>query len=99
MKIRLHSAAKQDLIEGYHFYESQQQTIGQYFLDSLYSDIDSLVISAGTHQKSHKQLYRMLSKRFPFAIYYKITHEHIQVEAILDCRKKPAWIRERLLLK
>ncbi len=52
MKIRLHSAAKQDLIEGYHFYENQQQTIGQYFLDSL-------VISAGTHQKSHKQLYRM----------------------------------------
>lgn len=92
MKIRLHSSAKQDLIEGSHFYENQQQTIGQYFLDSL-------VISAGIHQKSHKQLYRMLSKRFPFAIYYKVTHEHIQVEAILDCRKKPAWIRKRLLIE
>ena len=38
----------------------------------------------------------MLSKRFPFAIYYKINNDGILVYAVLDCRKNPAWIKGRL---
>ena len=33
----------------YRFYERQAEGVGAYFLDSLYSDIDSLLISAGNH--------------------------------------------------
>jgi hypothetical protein len=96
MNIRVNSSAKKDLIDGYSFYERQETTIGSYFLDSLYSDIDSLVISVGVHQIIFNKYYRMLSKRFPFAIYYTIQDDTINVEAILDCRRKPAWIREKL---
>ncbi|HHL30965.1 MAG TPA: type II toxin-antitoxin system RelE/ParE family toxin [Oceanospirillales bacterium] len=96
MKIKLHASAKKDLIEGFHFYENQQKSIGYYFLDSLYSDLESLTITAGIHQIYYKIYFRMLSKRFPFAIYYKITDKIINVTAILDCRRKPAWIRNRL---
>lgn len=42
MKIKILASASQDLIEGYRFYESQAEGVGVYFLDSLYSDIDSL---------------------------------------------------------
>ena len=31
----------------------------------------------------------MLAKRFPFAIYYLIQDEFIDVYAILDCRRDP----------
>ena len=48
MKIRILASASRDLIEGYRFYEMQAEGVGAYFLDSLYSDIDSLIISAGT---------------------------------------------------
>lgn len=96
MKIKLHSSAKKDLKDGYYFYEDQETTIGDYFLGSLSSDIDSLIITAGIHQIIFNKYYRMLSKRFPFAIYYTISESTIHVEAILDCRKKPAWIRKRL---
>lgn len=46
MKLRILDAASQDLIEGYRFYETQQTGLGEYFLDSLYSDIDSLQLYA-----------------------------------------------------
>lgn len=59
MKIKLHSSAKKDLIEGFHFYEKQQQSIGQYFLDSLYSDLESLSITAGIHLTVYKTYFRM----------------------------------------
>lgn len=44
MKIKILPAALQDLENGYYFYEQQSERLGDYFLDSLYSDIDSLQI-------------------------------------------------------
>jgi len=32
----------------------------------------------------------------PFSIYYQIENKVIKVYAILDCRRDPVWIRERL---
>lgn len=46
MRIRILTAARQDLIDGYRFYEKQSQGVGGYFLSSLISDIDSLVLYA-----------------------------------------------------
>ena len=59
----------EDLVEGSRFYEKQAEGIGAYFLDSLFSDIDSLVISAGAHPVHFGKYHRLLSKRFPFAVY------------------------------
>ncbi len=96
MKIRILASASRDLVEGYRFYERQSTEIGEYFLDTLYSDIDSLVVTAGIHPVHFDQYYRLLSKRFPFAVYYRIENRIALVYAVLDCRQKPTWTRERL---
>lgn len=96
MKIRILESANQDLIDGYDFYEKQSEGLGAYFLDTLFSDIDSLKIYAGIHQVYFKKYYRLLSKRFPFAVYYKLEETTILVYAVFDCRRSPAWIRKRL---
>ena len=44
MQIRLTRSAEDDLARGIAFYELQQQSLGTYFLDSLYADIDSLML-------------------------------------------------------
>ena len=95
MKVQILDEAQQDLIDGYYFYESQESGLGEYFLDSLYSDIDSLQIYAGIH--IIKSGYnRLLSKRFPFAVYYKVEEKTARVYAVLDCRRNPLWMKERL---
>jgi hypothetical protein len=38
----------------------------------------------------------MLSRRFPFAIYYELEDEVAYVYAILDLRRDPLWIAQRL---
>lgn len=93
MKLRILDAASRDLIDGYYFYEKQQAGLGDYFLDSLYSDIDSLQLYAGMHAVFLECYYRALSKRFPFAIYYKLAGQEVLLYAVLDCRRRPAWIR------
>jgi len=97
MKIRILSPAEKDIEEGYRFYESQAPGLGAYFLDSIYSDIDSLAYFGGIHQLVFGY-HRQLSKRFPFAIYYRIIDNEILVFAALDCRRNPTWIRKRLMM-
>jgi len=96
VKVKILGAASQDLLDGYNFYEKQDKGLGSYYLDSLFSDIDSLLIYAGIHPQFHAQYHRMLSKRFPFSIYYRIEESEILIYAVLDCRRSPAWIRNRL---
>lgn len=95
MKIRILSSAAQDLIDGYRFYETQEAGLGNYFLDSLCADVDSLLLYAGIHPVFFGAYHRLLAKRFPFAIYYKIGGDVVFIHAVLDCRKNPAWARGR----
>lgn len=95
MKIQILDAAEQDLITGFKFYESQSQGLGHYFLDSVYADIESLHLYYGIHPK-HFSYHRLLTRRFPFAIYYRVEKNSIRVYAVFDCRKNPKSIHERL---
>ena len=95
MKILILDEAEQDLADGFRFYEAQKRGLGGYFLDSLFSDIESLKLYAGIHVR--QGLYhRMLSKRFPFAVYYRVAKRTIRIYAVLDCRRDPDRIAERL---
>ena len=67
MKIKILPSALADLDRGRIFYARQSESIGDYFLDALFSDIDSLELYAGTHMKVF-DFHRLLAKRFPFAV-------------------------------
>jgi plasmid stabilization system protein ParE len=95
LTIKILDAAELDIKNGIDFYKSQNEGLGDYFLDSILSDIESLYIYAGVHIQI-ANYYRLLSKRFPFSIYYKISKNTILIYAILDCRQKPSWIDVRL---
>lgn len=49
MNIRVLTSALEDLLMGRFFYDKQAAGLGDYFFDSLFSDIDSLALNAGIH--------------------------------------------------
>ena len=95
MKIFILPSALGDLADGFGFYENQEEQLGDYFLNSLLADIDSLKLYGGIHRKIFGY-HRSLAKRFPFAIYYESKDQQIFVCAVLDCRRDPKWIRQKL---
>jgi hypothetical protein len=95
MTIVILPSAKEDLAQGFAFFEEQQAGLGAYFLDSLFSDIDSLKIYAGVHRRVFGY-HRLLSNRFTFAVYYSVDSGTAYVRAVLDCRQDPVWLRKRL---
>ena len=59
------------------------------------ADVRLLPAYAGIHLQVNG-FHRMLIKRFPFALYYLIEADTIDIYAILDCRRDPSWIQQRL---
>ena len=91
MKIRLLPEAERDLEIGADFYRSQSPGLGIYFNDCLTSDIESLKLYAGIHEV-YRGFHRALSKRFPFAIYYIVKGDWVEIYAVLDARQNPKTI-------
>jgi hypothetical protein len=96
VKIVIQSSALADLADGFDFYERNEPGLGGYFLDSLYSDIDSLQLYAGIHLIHFGTYHRLLSKRFPYGIYCRVEENSVLVRAVLDLRRDPAWVKQRL---
>ena len=88
-RVEISEFALKDLEEAKRFYTATLPELGDYFIDTLLTDIESLTFYAGIHQKI-EGLYRLLSRRFPYGIYYRIiASDRVQVIAVLDLRRDP----------
>ena len=84
--IRIAPEALSDLDDGFWFYEVQQPGLGDYFASCLRADIDGLKITAGIHRTVFRDYRRLLSRVFPYAIYYTLDSNEAVVWAVVDCR-------------
>jgi hypothetical protein len=84
-----------DLNDGKAFYDRLAPGLGDYFWDSLMADIESLYLYAGIHNKK-LGYHRMISRRFPYAIYYEVKGKVARVIAVLPMRRDPAWIEKKV---
>lgn len=95
MRIKILLSAVDDLHAGRLFYEKQGEGLGEYFCDTLVSDIDSLALYAGIHRVVFGY-HRLLSRRFPYAVYYKCDGDVAVVFRVLDMRRHPIRVRQAL---
>lgn len=84
------------MTDGYWFYEDQEAGLGNYFLQSIYDDLGRLSRTGGVHRRVPGGYHRVKSRRFPYLIYYRVSANNVEVFAVIDGRRSPQWIRERL---
>ena len=96
MRLKISSDARDDLVDGFWFYENQRAGLGQYFRSSVIADIDSLYVYAGVHAIENG-FHRKLCRTFPYTIYCKLeTLNVVEIVAVLDQRLDPDSLRKRL---
>lgn len=95
MRVELREEARDDLVVGAMFYRRQVATLEDHFISCLRDDLRNLETTFGVHER-YRGFYRKLSRRFPFAIYYLVTDEVVDVVAILDCRMDSDAIDHRI---
>lgn len=90
--VRVLVDAAEDLEKAKEFYDKQEPGIGDYCVRTLVGEIASLGKFHGAH-KVHWGAHRMLSKKFPYGIFYLDTKEDVQVIAVLDLRRMPSRLK------
>ena len=95
MIIRVLRSARRTVADGIRFYERQQSGLGAYFLSSIMSDLRSLSIYAGVHQK-HNDYFRMVCTKFPYSTYYRKEGANVEIYAVLDDRRDPKRTEDAL---
>jgi len=93
MKVQILRSAIEDLERGRKFHDFQEEGVGDYFFDSLFTEIDSLTLYGGIHSV-YFGFDRLLAKRFPYAVYYKLIDGKAIVFRVLDCRRNPKRLRK-----
>jgi hypothetical protein len=94
-EVFLSEDAVTDIESGRDFYDLNSEKAGDYFVSGILSDLESLSFYAGIHPRVFG-FYRMLSRRFPFAIYYEINKDQVWVTGVFDMRRQPEGIVEKL---
>ena len=92
MRVEISESAHGDVLDGYWFYNRQEPGLGEYFSDTLYGEMASLRLYAGIHPKRYG-FHMMLSRVFPYSIYYDIEGGIAKVYAVIDSRRDPDWVR------
>jgi len=92
LNVVVHEDVAHDLDHGKLFYEMQKEGLGNYFDDTLISDIESLLLYGGVHSKRFS-LFRMFSSKFPYAIYYNVKKNTAIVLAVIDMRRDPHYTK------
>lgn len=95
-RIRISEEAVEDLADGFRFYEAQDRGLGEYFTACLRADIESLRLYAGIHRVVYQDYHRLLSRVFPFGVFYTVEEQEVMIWAVLDLRRDPSWIQARL---
>jgi hypothetical protein len=55
--------------------------------------------SLGRIHHRHFGYHRLLSKRFPFGVYYEISGNSVRIVAVLDLRQNPEGIGQALSIR
>ncbi len=87
--------AVQDMRDGKGFYAAKEEPLGDYFIQCITKDIESILVHAGVQEQKFG-CYRKLSKVFPYNIYYTVKDDTAYVVAVLPMRRDPKWITTTL---
>lgn len=96
IRIQISEDALNDLNEGFLFYEFQDAGLGDYFVSQLRADIERLKLTAGSHRVVYRDYHRQLSRVFPYGVFYTVDNDVAVVWAVIDLRRDPDWIHDRL---
>ena len=88
-------AAAADVQEAYRWYEIQRVGLGEEFLGAVTTAIQSVLANPQQFPVVHRQTRRVLLRRFPYGLYYRLVQEQVVVVACMHARRDPRRSQSR----
>ncbi len=88
-------ATSADIADAYEWYEGQHAGLGEEFRGELHVACTLLAEFSDAGPAVHLNLRRLLLRRFPYAIYYRVVGAVIEVRGCLHLHRDPRAWRQR----
>jgi plasmid stabilization system protein ParE len=85
-----------DLDEAYLWYEGRRRGLGEEFLGCVDATIQQILRLPRAPGVIYGSYRRILTRRFPYAVYYEFEGERVTNYGVLHTARDPAKWRERL---
>jgi plasmid stabilization system protein ParE len=94
MPLIVRPLAAEDIERAAHWYERQARGLGEEFLDVLGRRMADIEAAPERFPRVSARLRRAMLNRFPYAVFFTVIDDTIQVVACMHGRRHPArWLR------
>jgi plasmid stabilization system protein ParE len=91
-----HPDVQAEIDEAHRWYEQQRTGLGDDFLAALEEVFQRLQQTPQVHQVVYRDVRRDLPRRFPYAVYYRLHADRVEVIAVQHTRRDPAHWQSRV---
>ena len=96
MILRFTPEADAELAEARQWYSQQRLDLDIEFMEEIGEAVSRIRSNPYLYPVVYKTLRRVVARRFPFAMFYEITTEEIQVVAVFHSRRDPERWKSRV---
>lgn len=96
MIIRFTPEADDELAEARQWYAHQREDLDLEFMERIEDALSRIVGNPNLYPIVYRRLRRAVVRRFPFAIFYEVTVDEIQVIAVFHSRRDPEKWKSRV---
>lgn len=89
LPIRIRDEAQQDIKNAAHWYENQLSCLGQHFLDEVLNGLERITKHPYLYPQVLGEIRRILIRRFPFGIFYRVESTQIVIIAVMHSSRRP----------
>ena len=95
MIIRFTPEADAELAEAREWYAHQREDLDLEFMNSIDDALSRIVASPHKYPNVYRSLRRYVVRRFPFAIFYDVAADEVEVIAVFHSRRDPERWKSR----
>lgn len=94
-QVQFRIEAERDIEDAARWYEAQSQGLGHNYLNQITEAVVKLKESPFLYPVVHKDIRRVLIKKFPFGIYFRVEEDIVLVFAVLHASRDPNIWKQR----
>jgi len=96
MEIQFLEVAQSELDEAISYYNFESPGLGEEFLIEIVKTLDRIKQFPHAWQPFSLDTRRCLTRRFPYGVIYQILEDKIQIVAVANLHRNPAYWQDRI---
>ena len=94
-RVEITTAVRQDILDGINYYQAISEKLSEAFCKDIFLSLDAIENNPTFFSYYHEPFRRVLLKKFPYLIIYKIYGDIVIITGVFFAKQNPEIIKSR----